>query len=72
MSLLPLKDFPDFCKDTNSKAILNVNTNSLLERKRKIAQESQTNKTNQEIYELKNDIQEIKTMLAALLNNKNL
>lgn len=68
MTLLPLKDYPDYCKDLNSKAILNTNVQLLAERKRIKNSEKELNSLKSEMEELKTDMSDIKSLLLQLIN----
>ena len=60
-NLYKVKDHPHLVKDMNSKAILNTNYAALLEYKKK-------KQMKEEFNSLKSDVEEIKSMLQALLN----
>lgn len=64
MKLHKVQDHPELVKDMDSKAVLNTNYAALLEYKRK-------QKMTEEIDALKNDVQEMKNMLATLLDKLN-
>lgn len=64
MKLYKIKDHPDLVKDMNSKAVLNTNYAALMEyKKKKQAQD--------DIENLKNEMQDIKKMLSVILDNMN-
>lgn len=57
-------------KDTNNKAVLNVDKDALSAYKKQREIISKSFKANEEIDSLKKEIIEIKTMLLQLINNK--
>lgn len=65
---LPIKDYPDFVKDTNSNAILNSNYAALTERKKQKEMEKTVNCLSSDVSSLKSDMNEIKQLLTVLIN----
>lgn len=64
MKLYKIKDHPDLVKDMDSKAVLNTNYAALMEYKKK-------KQSQDDIENLKNEMQDIKKMLSAILDNMN-
>lgn len=73
MSLVKVPNTP-FVRDTNSMAIINVDSNAKAEyyEKAKMAsrQKEQINKMKEDISTLKNDISEIKNLMQQLINKQ--
>jgi NAD(P)H-nitrite reductase large subunit len=68
--LIPIEGNPSLVKDTESKAVLNVNVEAYQAYKKRREQERRTRNAINEIDEIKSDINEIKNLLKMLLSNK--
>jgi hypothetical protein len=64
--LIPVKDYPDLMRDEQTGMIVNINKSK--HRQRQLAIEHQRKK-NEEIDQLKDDVNEIKQMLQKLLES---
>ena len=67
---LKVKNDPHFEKDLNSKAVLNVDKDSLFAYKKQREKLKEIFDSQKEIEVLKRDMDEIKAMLRQLINNK--
>jgi len=60
---LKVENYPDLIRDSNSKAIINVNRNAMVEHISKQQMRENIKQLNNEIVSLKEDFKEIKALL---------
>lgn len=64
-------DHPNLIKDSNSKAVLNVDQSAIARHEQRLAKVQKEQKVTEEINTLKNDMAEIKALLKELLGKNN-
>lgn len=69
MALRKVKDHPDLVKDDQNKAILNVDQSALDAYKKRREQSRMMSNVCTELDQVKNDVQEIKSMIQQIINN---
>lgn len=69
MALRKVKDHPDLVKDDQNKAILNVDQSALDAYKKRRKQSRMMSNVCTELDQVKNDVQEIKSMIQQIINN---
>lgn len=67
---LKIEEYGQFVKDTESKAIINVDKNALSMYKMQRQKAIRSVELENEVKQLKEDIGEIKSLLSQLINNK--
>lgn len=70
MSLIKIKDYPQYVKDDTTNAVLNNDLTALNEYKIKKQLQTNINTINTEMENIKSDISEIKSLLLALTKIK--
>lgn len=69
--LLGVKDHPNLIKDSNSKAVLNVDESAVKRHEERLAKVNKELQRDKEMAELKNEVGELKGMLKLLLEKLN-
>lgn len=67
---LKVEEYSQFVKDTNSKAIINVDNNALQSYKMRRDKAAKSKELEEDVQQLKSDIADIKMLLTQLINNK--
>ncbi len=66
-----VKEHKDLIRDMESKAILNIDSQALMEHRRKKSVMKEVVNNSQKINQMENDIKEIKEMLFSLIKDRN-
>lgn len=71
MDKIKIKDYPDYVKDSKSKAVLNTNISEILEYKKRKTTDQELQNLKNEVSSIKSDLNDIKNILIGFVDNLN-